>query len=90
MAQIVASMCSNLLLTPQNSTIFIGAPTTKGDHLLVNTAQLVKFQSYLCMPVVVENHGTLLRLSGHEDFVSEGRCRSAWRRSMAIIAKRVS
>jgi len=49
MAQIVTSMCSNLLLTPQNSTIIIGAPTTKGDHLLVNAAQLVKFQSYLCM-----------------------------------------
>ena len=53
MAQIVASMCSNLLLTPQNSTIVIGAPATKGDHLLVNAAQLVKFQSYLCTSMLL-------------------------------------
>ena len=40
MAQIVATMYSNLLITPKNSTIVVGAPPTKGDHLLVNDALL--------------------------------------------------
>ena len=40
MAQIVATMYSNLLITPKNSTIAVGAPPTKGDHLLVNDALL--------------------------------------------------